>query len=331
MQNNYYTNKATGLEKWEAELDANPKKANSVFTWKNKSYETKPLIKEKIVFKPSEIILDLTSNWKSSEIEKILNIKNKKYTVVLNGKKQEINPANYSAIFQSFKDLNYSLLPMFDFKENTLIITKCGAFSPNFEELEDSNYLKKIKTEVKSKNIRAINISENTNQFWQTVKEQRYVSYFQTDIDQCVSLIETSRFIKFKTDINSINLETAGISIHESPEIKNIEQKGSNHLYRMFCFGKVLNDQVEIQNDTLAQNQYVELAKDANIVTPISSLIVLETDRDYEENGIEKNINTLGNASINNDGSVPEPHEWAMIIAAALLLLFYYRKQKLAS
>ncbi|MFC0077270.1 XrtN system VIT domain-containing protein [Flavobacterium procerum] len=329
--NNYYTNKATGLEKWEAELDANPKKANSVFTWKNKSYETKPLIKEKIVFKPSEIILDLTSNWKSSEIEKILNIKNKKYTVVLNGKKQEINPANYSAIFQSFKDLNYSLLPMFDFKENTLIITKCGAFSPNFEELEDSNYLKKIKTEVKSKNIRAINISENTNQFWQTVKEQRYVSYFQTDIDQCVSLIETSRFIKFKTDINSINLETAGISIHESPEIKNIEQKGSNHLYRMFCFGKVLNDQVEIQNDTLAQNQYVELAKDANIVTPISSLIVLETDRDYEENGIEKNINTLGNASINNDGSVPEPHEWAMIIAAALLLLFYYRKQKLAS
>ncbi|KAF2515144.1 XrtN system VIT domain-containing protein [Flavobacterium foetidum] len=329
--NNYYTNKATGLEKWQASLEANTKNTNSFFTWKNKSYQTKPLIKEKIVFVPNEIVLDLSCNWKLSEIETFLNIKNKKYMVVLNGEKQEINDTNYRTVFQNFKELNYSLLPLFDFKENTLIITKCGAFSPNFEELESSNYLKKIKTEVKSKNIKVINIAENTNPFWQTAKEQRYVSYFQTDINQSANLVETNRFIQFKTSVNRINLETAGISIEESPEIKNTNQKGSNHLYRMFCFGKVLNDQVEIQNDTLAQNQYVELAKDANIVTPISSLIVLETDRDYEENGIEKNIDTLGNASITNDGAVPEPHEWAMIIAAGLLVLFYYRKQKLAS
>jgi hypothetical protein len=97
----------------------------------------------------------------------------------------------------------------------------------------------------------------------------------------------------------------------------------------MFCFEKVLNDQVEIQNDSLAQNKYVDLAKDANIVTPISSLIVLETDQDYVNNGIEKNINTLGNASI-NDGSVPEPHEWAMLIISLCLILFYFKKKKLA-
>ena len=74
--------------------------------------------------------------------------------------------------------------------------------------------------------------------------------------------------------------------------------------------------------------QIVSLAKDANIVTPISSLIVLETDADYEKNGIEKNVDTLGNASINNDGAVPEPHEWLMIIAGLTLLFFYYKKSK---
>jgi hypothetical protein len=80
-----------------------------------------------------------------------------------------------------------------------------------------------------------------------------------------------------------------------------------HHIYRMYAFGKVLQEQVTIQNDSLKENQFVDLAKEANIVTPISSLIVLKTDEDYKKNGIEKNVNTLGNASINNDGAVPEP------------------------
>ena len=96
----------------------------------------------------------------------------------------------------------------------------------------------------------------------------------------------------------------------------------------MYAFGKVLEDQVKIQNDSLAQNQYVTLAKDANIVTPISSLIVLETDADYKNNGIEKNVDTLGNASINNDGAVPEPYEWLLIIIGLTSLFFYYQKNK---
>ena len=96
----------------------------------------------------------------------------------------------------------------------------------------------------------------------------------------------------------------------------------------MYAFGKVLNEQVTIQSDSLATNKYVDLAKEANIVTPISSLIVLETDADYEKNGIEKNVNTLGNASINNDGSVPEPYEWALIVVALTSLFFYYKRSK---
>ncbi|MBE8725900.1 XrtN system VIT domain-containing protein [Flavobacterium hungaricum] len=331
LSDTYYINTTTGLEKWQAEVAVKPKNASSSFIWKNKNYETKPLVREKVVFTPSEIIMDLNNEWEISEIEQILHLKNKTYFVFNNGIKQEINLSNYRELFYDLKKLNYSLLPLFDLKNNSLVITKCGNFSPNFEELETSKYLQKIKTSVKDKNIKVINISENVNPFWQTIKEQRYVSYFQTDINNSKALIANNYFIKFKTEHNSINLETAGISIHENPETNQTSLKGSNHLYRMFCFGKVLNDQIRIQNDSLAQNQYVELAKDANIVTPISSLLVLETDRDYEDNGIEKNIDTLGNASINNDGAVPEPYEWAMIIIGLTIILMYYRKQKAIS
>ncbi|MEN2400747.1 XrtN system VIT domain-containing protein [Flavobacterium sp. MC2016-06] len=329
--NNYHINNSKGLDKWEASFPLSKKPLSSAFTWKNKSYEVKPIIKERIAFVPSEIILDLNNSWKIEELEAILNLPNKKYFVFINNEKQEINSKNHESIWRQFEELNYSLLPLFDLKKNSLIVTKCGTFSTNFEELESSNYLKKIKTGAKNKTLKVINISDEVNPFWQTVKEQKYVTYIQTNINTCTDLISKNNFIKFKTDDSNVNLETAGISIQENPIIQKTTNKGSNHLYRMFCFGKVLNDQVEIQADSLKQNKYVDLAKDANIVTPISSLIVLETDEDYKKNGIEKNVDTLGNASINNDGSVPEPHEWAMLIIGLSLILFYYRKQKLTN
>jgi XrtN system VIT domain protein len=328
FENNYYINNSKGLDEWHAELPLSKEPVSNVFVWKNKSYEAKPIQKEKIRFSPSEIILDLTNNWNIEEVLTLLQIPNKKYFVIINNTKQEINTTNCEYIFDQFQELNYSLLPLFKLENNSLIITKCGTFSSNFEELESSDYLKKIKSSTKNKHLKVINISDEINPFWQTVKEQRYVEYLQTDIKNCSSLINTNNFVKFKTFENSINIETAGIAILENPVPEETTSKGSNHLYRMFCFGKVLNDQVEIQNDTLKQNKYVDLAKDANIVTPISSLIVLETDEDYKNNGIEKNIDTLGNASINNDGSVPEPHEWLLIIIGFATLLFYYGKNK---
>lgn len=329
--NNYYVSNSKGLDEWKAEFPLINKLVNSAFIWKNKSYEIKPIIKEKIVFTPSDIILDLNNNWKINELEEILSLPNKKFFVVINNIKQEINSSNYENILTQFSELNYSLLPLFDLDKNSLIITKCGTFSSNFDELESSEYLKKLKKSTKEKNLKVINISDEINPFWQTAKEQKYVDYFKTDIRNCVKLVQKNNFIKSKTTENSINVEPAGISIYENHTSQKTAGIGSNHLYRMFCFGKVLNDQVEIQNDTLIQNKYVNLAKDANIVTPVSSLIVLETDEDYIKNGIEKNINTLGNASINNDGAVPEPHEWAMLLIGLSLILFYFRKQKLAN
>jgi len=329
--NNYYVSNSKGLDEWKAEFPLINKLVNSAFIWKNKSYEIKPIIKEKIVFTPSDIILDLNNNWKINELEEILSLPNKKFFVVINNIKQEINSSNYENILTQFSELNYSLLPLFDLEKNSLIITKCGTFSSNFDELESSEYLKKLKKSTKEKNLKVINISDEINPFWQTAKEQKYVDYFKTDIRNCVKLVQKNNFIKYKTTENSINVEPAGISIYENHTSQKTAGIGLNHLYRMFCFGKVLNDQVEIQNDTLIQNKYVNLAKDANIVTPVSSLIVLETDEDYIKNGIEKNINTLGNASINNDGAVPEPHEWAMLLIGLSLILFYFRKQKLAN
>lgn len=331
LENGFYINESTGIDAWEAEVPITNKVFSTAFVWKNKAYKINEIQKQKIAFKPSEIILDLNSSWTKSEIEKIVNLSNGNYFVWNNNQKRSINRSNYETVFAQFEGLTYSLLPLYSLKENSLVITKCGTISANFEELETSDYLKKLKTNTHLKNIKVINISENLNPFWQTVKEQKMVSYLKTDLYQCLKLIQQNQFVEFKTVENTINVEPANISIQEMELDSKIQNNGSNHIYRMYAFGKVLQEQVIIQNDSLKENKFVDLAKDANIVTPISSLIVLETDEDYKKNGIEKNVNTLGNASINNDGAVPEPHEWLLIIIGLTTLFFYYRKQKMLS
>lgn len=327
LKNGFYINQSKGLDDWQAKMPLNKISHNS-FVWKNKIYEVKDIQKTVIPFTPSEIILDLNTSWTTKQIESFVNLNKRNIYVFINGQKTAINKENFKAIQLDFEDFHYSLLPLYKLAENSLIITKSGTFSANFEDLEDSNYLKKIKTETKQRNIKIINISADINPFWQTVKEQKYVDYFQTSLKNSLKMIEQHQFILFKTAKNTVNIEPSQISIQENLKDSISKSNGTNHIYRMYAFGKVLEEHVEIQGDTLANNQYVELAKDANIVTPISSLIVLETDKDYKKNGIDKNVNTLGNASINNDGSVPEPHEWLLIIIGTATLYFYYRKNK---
>ncbi|TCN51118.1 XrtN system VIT domain-containing protein [Flavobacterium circumlabens] len=326
LKNKYYINESKGLDNWEAYLSLT--KVPSSFTWKNKIYEVKDIQQTVISFSPSEIILDLNSSWTTKQIESFVNLNKKNFFVFINGEKKEINKDNFKAIALDFEDLHYSLLPLYKISQNSLIITKCGKFSANFEELENSNYLKKIKTGAKERHLKVINISSDINPFWQTVKEQKYVNYFQTSLNNSLKLIDQNHFILFKTAANTVNIEPANIAITESPLHNTAKSTGPDHIYRMYAFGKVLEEQVKIQNDSLVQNQYVDLAKDANIVTPISSLIVLETDEDYKNNGIEKNVDTLGNASVKNDGAIPEPHEWLLIILGSTILFFYYRKNK---
>jgi XrtN system VIT domain protein len=330
LEKGFYINKSTGLDAWEAKMPISKNTFSTGFVWKNKAYQIKEIEKQKITFTPSEIVLDLNESWTKSEIKTIVDQTNKNYFVWKDNQKQEINKANYESVFSQFENLSYSLLPLNNLKENSLVITKCGIISANFEELTTSEYLNKLKLNTQQKNIKAINISENLNPFWQTVKEQKLVSYLKTDLENALKLIQNNQFVALKTSENSINIEPANIAIQENTLDAKTQNNGSDHIYRMYAFGKVLSEQVTIQNDTLAQNKYVDLAKDANIVTPISSLIVLETDEDYKNNGIEKNVNTLGNASINNDGAVPEPHEWLLIIIGLSMVLWYYRKQKLA-
>lgn len=323
FKNGFQINNSIGLENWKVNLKHDNKLKNNSFVWKNNKYETQNLVYEKVNFKPSEIILDLNKFWKNEEIEQILS-NNKTLYCIINDVKTELNANNYKNILEQFKTLNYSLLPFYNLKENSLIITKSNSFSVNFEELKDSRYLYKIKEKCKAKNIKVFNISSEINPFWQTMKEQKQVTFLTFSLEKALEQINKKQISLPRIDENSIAIENAKISIvKKDSEIQNTN--GNDHIYRLYAFNKVMNEHVTQVNDSIP-NKFVTLTQDANIVTPITSLIVLETDADYEKHGIEKNPNGLGNASVKNDGAVPEPHEWALIFISLIAIWYFYMK-----
>jgi XrtN system VIT domain protein len=100
---------------------------------------------------------------------------------------------------------------------------------------------------------------------------------------------------------------------------------------RLYAYNNIVR---QIGRDFFNRDQYenklLREAEEAYVLSPVTSLIVLESEADYERMGIHKNKDTLGNAEIMEGGSVPEPHEWALIGMIILLILWLKHKSRVA-
>ena len=125
------------------------------------------------------------------------------------------------------------------------------------------------------------------------------------------------------------------IVVH-SADIRILRSKGEtrsnapDHLMRLFAYNQVMR-KLGITgltkgsvDSTLANTAY-----EAYVVSPVSSLVVLEKQTDYDRFDIKDNGKSLKNASLKNNGAVPEPGEWAMIIIIAAVFVFFMFKWKM--
>jgi hypothetical protein len=99
--------------------------------------------------------------------------------------------------------------------------------------------------------------------------------------------------------------------------------KGSDHIVRLWARDRVLH----LARENLEGNRKaaVDLAVQYRIVTPVSGAVVLETKQQYDES-------RLTPVSQTTVPTIPEPHEWALMLiaCAALLWLTWKRRQSIA-
>ncbi|MGQ0674330.1 MAG: VIT domain-containing protein [Hyphomicrobium sp.] len=94
---------------------------------------------------------------------------------------------------------------------------------------------------------------------------------------------------------------------------------GSDHIARLWARDKV----VALMTENAGENRTaaVSLATAHRLVTPVSGVVVLETQQQYAE----ANLNPVSPGSV---PTVPEPEEWALILLACGALLWMRRRQR---
>ncbi|TGK34530.1 XrtN system VIT domain-containing protein [Leptospira gomenensis] len=125
-----------------------------------------------------------------------------------------------------------------------------------------------------------------------------------------------------------VSLPYAGITL-EKTNTKKGERPGSDLLIRMLIQKNIMKKLGKRFFDRDLDNaDLVEAARDAMAVTPVSSLIVLETEKDYRRFGIKAAKSALGQSKLETPGAVPEPEEWLLLVCIVLGLSVYFRSRR---
>jgi hypothetical protein len=96
-------------------------------------------------------------------------------------------------------------------------------------------------------------------------------------------------------------------------------KRTSAHLARLWAAGEVLR-LLESRNAT-DREQATKLAMRYQIVTPVSGAVVLETQEQYNQAGLQP-------ASPATVPSIPEPEEWLLMFVVAAMLLWVWRMRR---
>ncbi len=332
LENNYtYNGKFRPY--WEVSCTATELSQNEFF-FNQHSYSINEIGKQSYNFNPDKIYLDINKSWSENEFNEILTLFSEKQIYVHHDKLIKVDKDNKSEVFKILGKKNFSLFPFNEITdwENSLVISKSTELSPNLTDLEGSQFLRELIEKINSsdKKINLYQIGEITSPYLKSLKEFQIINFHSGNLSELSEIINKGYFYQYNSDTSKINLDIAGVCIQKGT--KQVQSKAPDHLLRLFAYNTLMKQMGRnyFNKDKDYIDGLVEIANEAYIVSPVSSLIVLETKKDYDRFNIPENENSLKNASIKSSGAVPEPEEWLLIfLFIGILTVLFLNKKKL--
>jgi XrtN system VIT domain protein len=309
-----------------------PGLASQSFVFQGKSYAVQPYVRTYESFAPKSVYLDVNHAWTLREFETVYDAAKSVPVWVWDDQWIALNEANLLPMYEKLWNNRFSLLPVHRIAQpaHALIISKSGELSPNLKDLEDSPFAKELARNAKANTtVRLFNLGHELSPYLKTLTELRLLHYDRGNITYLKQLMKEKRFVQSQEDPQTVTLPQAEIQLHEETTQAANAGSAPDHLLRLFAYNHLMQQigHRYFEKDYLSESLIAE-AKRAYVVSPISSLIVLETQKDYERFGIDKAENSLKNASLNGSGAVPEPHEWLLIITAITVVGVLLWKRK---
>lgn len=318
---------------WSIAFEAVPL-AEDVFAFNGRSFQLTALEDATTSFKPTAVYLDINSAWRKKELESLwLSLKDEATLwVYANHRFKQLTASNRKDLFKQLQKENFSLFPFYKMPETTqsLVITKYSQLTPTLADLKHTTFFEASSDFFKTNAtpIRVYNIGEeNISPYLQTLKTYRCIQLETIQFEPMLEAIETAQFpVDQEWKPNIIANHYGDFQIREVPNQTKAASKAPDHLMRLFTYNRILKaiGASKFSEENALEQSLIAEAQQAHVVTPISSLIVLETQADYDRFDIKKSKNSLENAAITDSGAVPEPHEWVLILVVFSVLFYLY-------
>lgn len=298
----------------------------NTFSFNGKGYTIKPYALQRSPVITNAVYLDVNQSWSDKDISEVLSLVGT--TPVYVWADERMMEADRE-ILKALQKQRFSLFPLYKITDpaHALLITKSTAVSPSLDELEGSTFKTELSAFLSNPTlpkIRLLDLGEQLSPYLKSLKEFRVFRYEKGGILLLKVLMDSKTFAGDIESGTKVVIDQANIEI-EQREDSVTTGAAPDHLMRLFAYNHIMQKAGKgLITRSEGQDSLVTVAQQAYVVSPVSSLVVLETQADYDRFNIKDADNSLKNASMKSNGAVPEPHEWALIILA--LLAFTYVK-----
>jgi XrtN system VIT domain protein len=322
---------------WEFKCQAGPI-SSQPFVFNGFSYRAFPNPIEMTSYPFKRVYLDLNAAWSDVEFEEVWQQVKSHEVWTFDRKMKRITDENRLDVLASAQEARFSIFPFYQIEDPaTALVVSHSA--PNYvtrADLEASRYNEKMSDFLQAYRgkIAFYNIGGAMGPYLRTFKEFGVLNYACGEPVLLGKMLTQNAFFQPQSDSGTVVLADAGMLIEQSDaESGAVKSKAPDHLLRLFAYNKCLE---EAGRNFLLDSEFSEKAmlraEEAYVVSPFTSLIVLETEADYQRFGIDESENSLGNAGLSGisgkgTGSIPEPHEW-LLIGLVLLLLIYTQRRR---
>ena len=309
------------------------------------TFPARPLTKNRFTFagfaysleeyKPSfqqvsfeDIYADLNKTWTADEVNALEAIISRyRVFVYSSGDRLQLTQDNWREVTSRLGQRNFSLFPfhLLENKDNSLVITKGDIFTPQVSDIKGSSFAEGMKRFFRQRNeIKVFNLEGGLSTYIKSLRELRAINVVTGTVDHLMNLLESNKFARIEEDDSTVLLHDASLIIRRNPaSTPESADNAPDHLARLFAYNNIMRQVGPgYFNEDFVNDALVREASTAYVVSPVSSLIVLETVADYQRFGIRDEGDSLFNASKQSTGAVPEPHEWALIILFVLFVIY---------
>jgi XrtN system VIT domain protein len=299
------------------------------FGFDNKVYSLAPYHKKLMPIIMDIAYLDINKSWTRDEFNSVVELLDGKTIYVYDVTLLKLNRENKNELWSTLSKKEFSLFPLFAINDPTrsILISKSADDSPNLDDLAETGFMQKTKIYLEGANkIKLFNLGTSLSPYLKSLKEFRVFLYDKGSVSQLETLIQKRQFPDDIENDNAVIIHQSDMIIQAKEGVCN--SSGPDHLMRLFAYNHIMQ---KLGTGMLTSRSpdlsLLDEAAKAYVVTPVSSLVVLESAADYKRFDIKDANVSLKNASLGSKGAVPEPHEWALIIISIFTLAFVMKRK----